>query len=80
MNGELAKQLKDAGFPSLRSAPSLEEIIKALGGRNLVISADADGHWAAYSHINATGAIGSTATEATAKLWLAINKVQLEAD
>ncbi len=74
MKYDVAKQLKNAGFPGRTS--SLETIIEALGGKNLVISSDANGNWAAYSHINAVGAIGATAFEATAKLWLAINDVQ----
>lgn len=86
---ELAKQLKDAGFPQTDheddfiedafhdvyvSKPTLEELIEACGGKNIKIGSDFKGNWVAYSYINAISGNGSTPTEAVARLWLALNK------
>ena len=84
MNYELAKQLKEEGFPQLNQAfrdlsddtkrisdPSLEELIHAIGRNNFQLNSDAAGNWSAYQFITAVRATGATPSEAVARLWLA---------
>jgi hypothetical protein len=100
MDYELAKQLRDAGFPQggngrwagnpdkivWRSGdrayvPTLEELIDAWGDKFFALNAtDTRGlshtWYAAVTFPNLIEATGSTPTEAVAKVWLALNKVQ----
>lgn len=89
MNYELAKELKDAGFPQgdtgrkvgLRSdeaiVPTLEELIEKCGDKfySLVFAIDND--WRAFSETDQWNTVatadGKTPTEAVARLWLALN-------
>ena len=83
MTYELAKQLKDAGFPQDYNPqpagwggadddthnPTLEELILACADDFVILVRDRLGNWYAESEI------GSTPTEAVAKLWLALHAV-----
>lgn len=82
MDYNLAKQLKDRGFPQMDGrylnngevyVPTLEELIEACGtefGRFIRQEHDS---WIASSETNKETGYGSTPTEAVAKLWLALN-------
>jgi hypothetical protein len=81
---ELAKELKDADFPRKwcthpdefgwpECVPSLEKLIEAIGVKSFDLSADAYGKWVARSYIHASAVDGATASEAVARLWLALN-------
>jgi hypothetical protein len=101
MNYDLAKELKDAGFPLRRHpnqekqpqdgayvidhvqyyAPTLEELIEACGEEFHALQQDHQktGTWRAvptrYKANNPNNFfLGSTPTEAVARLWLALNK------
>jgi len=87
MNYELAKQLRDSGFPSGKEnedyyeefrdwiEPSLSELIAACGDKFWRLEKIMDGFWNAEdAHINQTIESGKTPEEAVAKLWLALNK------
>lgn len=85
MNHDLAKALKDAGFPQNRTPgqqiaadaagavhfPTLEELLAECGAKNLQLTADHFGDWTARSFIHAISADGSTPREAVARLYLA---------
>lgn len=101
MNYELAKRLKDAGFPQGQyrlgnriypntdeyeedgaHIPTLSELIEACGDRFDYLERGVDGCWYAYHEVfprddkDLSGDIfgkGSTACEAVALLWLALN-------
>ena len=90
MNYELAKQLKDAGFPNLHPevpcencrdadddcslTPELSELIDACGDHiQLGVNWDLEG---AVARTCDTVCYGKTLEEATAKLWLELNKKQ----
>jgi hypothetical protein len=84
MNYELAKSLRDAGFPEMGgwvdgATPTLEELIEAIiqghAGGNFHIRNGkySDGVWKAEVFgSNRRIGIGSTPTEAVARLWLAL--------
>ena len=86
MNYELAKQLKDAGFPQLTfgrwgadaADPDLEELIEACGnGFIAIVRADDGSEYFATARGDAMFPprhVGATPTEAVAMLWLALNK------
>lgn len=82
MNYNLAKQLRDAGFPNMghfnegeEVFPTLEELIeecKTYGALILIIK---DGVSDAYSEVfGYTVFRGSNLTESVSLLWLALNK------
>ncbi len=85
MNYELAKQLKDAGFPQTGDnqngyandggyEPLLSELIEACGDKFMDLHYFSDTKtWLAVSDENTT-ARSSTPEEAVANLWLALNK------
>jgi hypothetical protein len=83
MNYELAKQLDEAGLRVPEKAqgtynngiycPTFEELIDAVGGKNLALTADREGNWRVYSYLYAEEGRGSTPSEAVARLWLALN-------
>ena len=86
MNYELAKQLKDAGFPQVDlggfnfgddlNYPTLSELIEACGknGNNYFAALyNQMSEWQATSIYNDEGK-GSTPEEPVANLWLALNK------
>jgi len=81
MNYELAKKLKDAGFPVKKFgyapdilegdfvSPTLSELIEACG-RKLTIT-DTGPNWRAWSHLDPeSDCDGKTPEEAVANLWL----------
>ena len=82
MNYELAKQLKDAGFPHVAPLngegywkddffPTLEELIESVK-KPITIYVDDNGSDAEQAGTEICGH-GSTPTEAVARLWLALN-------
>jgi hypothetical protein len=85
MDYELAKQLKEAGYPIKKqlitrynrdiAAPTLEELIEACGDRFGALIRH--GNWEARSDWSeqdrGISATGSTAIEAVARLWLALH-------
>jgi hypothetical protein len=90
MNYELAKELKDAGWPQDKLPvggysrepcyiPTLEELIEACGGKFHSL-ARADKEWWASELLEPFAdkfplrVGGSTPTEAVARLWLALNE------
>jgi len=86
MNYELAKQLKDAGFPKLdlvfvkdlkHFIPSLSELIDACGDKfhwlNKMKSQYDEDVWNAMALSKEFGR-GKTPEEAVAKLWIKLNK------
>lgn len=85
INYELAKELEDAGFPrenileSIDGAyqfPTLSELIEACGD-NLYALYNHVSSWQAHSNSDQWDteiALGKTAEEVVAKLWLALNK------
>ena len=91
MNYELAKQLKDAGFPQLPqhnflinpndaddgvTAPTLSELINACGEKFGSLSKDGGTYkWLASSHPDEFYEGGKTPEEAVAKLYIKLNKV-----
>ena len=83
MNYELAKELKDAGFPQdgigqfidvKLASPTLSELIEACGGESIIVLTIGKAYTTALH--GATGFIcnDSTPEEAIARLWLALNK------
>lgn len=88
MNYEIAKQLRDAGFPNLdvpdldkRSLrwPTLSQLIEACGYGFRSLSLHSNGRWIAKSGAN-TGKFLKTSSspeEAVAKLWLELKKKYL---
>lgn len=90
MNYELAKQLKDAGYPqpSLYGVPviledgvyypTLEEMIEACEDKDsygFILKKHPD-YWSAIIYRNGMqdGSVGKTPTEAVASLWVALNE------
>ena len=88
MNYELAKQLKDAGFPQIGSGftlypndgihkevrfPTLSELIEACGGNSKALIQQNNKTMWEYA-IDGQGAVGQTPEEAVANLWLELNK------
>lgn len=85
MNYELAKQLKDAGFPwkgpffeneeyYREYYPTLSELIEACGDKfDALVSSERSGGWMATDGRGLSGD-GSTPEEAVANLWLELNK------
>lgn len=88
MKYELAKELKDAGFPLARYGydpegavagqivPTLSELIEACGEDFLKLTKDVTG-WLAYGEdepLEPLETVGPTPEEAVARLWLALNK------
>ena len=80
MTYELAKELKDAGFPMPYKdqvggfRPTLEELIEACGhSGNVSLHLDLFGEHCVARKGNHSG-VGSTPTEAVARLWIALNK------
>ena len=91
MNYELAKQLKDAGFPHVAPLngegywkddffPTLEELIEACG-KHLSILRPYQDTWQANNSNSEDADFcsgeGSTPTIAVAKLWLTLNPAQI---
>jgi hypothetical protein len=98
MQYDLAKQLRDAGFPQSGNGrwigppdkivwrsgdrayvPTLEELIAACGRNFIALSAlgDDGGGWCAMGTGFRVGTIeDKSPSEAVAKLWLGLNKVQ----
>lgn len=88
MNYELAKELKDAGFPnsrmrphmdvegkwSMQDQPTLSELIEACKVTIELTNATMDGTWLAKSEGDKYRKYGSTPSEAVAHLYLALNK------
>jgi hypothetical protein len=87
MNYELAKQLKEAGFPETDCLcgsdygdhPSLSELIEACGDNHFELERDwfnGTDKWRAlyWFEGNVKSGFGSTPEEAVAKLWIALNK------
>jgi hypothetical protein len=88
MKYELAKELKDAGFPGIvlcdchepskvLDAPTLSELIEACGERFFSLQTSGKGGPGWYSI--ATGMVtaeGTTPEEAVARLWLALNQTE----
>lgn len=81
MDYELAKELKDAGFPFKRNThthtlwwPTLEELIAQLAGNFYTLERISDTSFQAHSPVYNNYEIGSTASIALARLWLALNK------
>lgn len=82
MNYELAKELKEAGFPTPQTIdtlkvekfrPTLEELIEACGDGIIGLTRGAvTEDWLATN--NTYTVSGPTPTEAVARLWLALNK------
>ncbi len=82
MNYELAKKLKDAGFPGIiiqqehiESYPTLTELIEACGLKNMLLMKSGNLHQA-FDDDNTfcmNQGEGSTPEEAVANLWLALN-------
>lgn len=89
MDYELAKQLKDAGFPKnidfhhncdiaqtidVINPPTLSELIEACGDEFKSVEKDFRiKHWEAWDRYGAYGK-GKTPEEAVANLWLELNK------
>ena len=82
MNYELAKELKEAGFPfkhpqskwSEYIFPTLSELIETCGdGFHLLQRKDIGGNWSAISRGGNSGE-GKTPEESVARLWIATNK------
>ena len=88
MNYELAKKLKDAGFPQKGngftlypndgihtevSFPTLSELIEECGGNSKALIQQNNKTMWEYA-IDGRGAIGQTPEEAVANLWLELNK------
>ena len=80
MNDELARELKDAGFPQERfakgrfSVPTLEALIEACGTGFDALSREEPDRWVADpSDGMGYSCSGSTPAEAVARLWLSIN-------
>lgn len=85
MKYDLAKRLKDAGFPIKKlclcegspcphlNFPTLSELIEACGGNAKVLMNKGDGTGWAYA-VDGIGKHGSTPEEAVANLWLELNK------
>lgn len=79
MNYELAKKLKEAGFPSnwelrteaLLPYPTLSELIAACGVKFHRLEQAGLEKWCSYA-VGGTQGIGSTPEEAVARLWLAL--------
>lgn len=106
MNYELAKELKEAGFPQpfldkkgiahgallypgnpyaygmedkQVYAPTLEELIEACGERFGTLERTSIGVFGAYKKGDMmVNGVGSTPTEAVARLWLALNRSSTE--
>lgn len=98
MNYELAKELKEAGYPqggdgqwdggpgtiatqeTMAYIPTLEELIEACErdwrqmGALTVEHSQLGDEWVASAYHNPIHARGKTATEAVARLWLALNR------
>ncbi len=90
MNYELAKKLKDAGFPEVTNHPnlcgngfktqdvyhpSLSELIEACGDSfGICEKAKGMNQWKAQSAGTFVKVIANTAEEAVANLWLELNK------
>lgn len=84
MNYELAKQLKDAGFPLKWSlvpgevytreahVPTLSELIEACGLGFYTLINNLNSKWSAVRD-DRSHYVGTTPEEAVAKLWLALN-------
>lgn len=83
MNYELAKKLKEAGFPHMRIYfPTLSELISACG-ENFSLEKEEGENWIAHSLIDPSSnphkfvdyisKTGPTPEEAVANLWLALN-------
>lgn len=82
MTYELAKQLRDSGWPvnprnGATYVPTLEELIEACGEIKFTLSGGYGDDWWAHKNENEESQIigrGSTPVEAVANLWLALNK------
>jgi hypothetical protein len=86
MNYELAKELKDAGFPQHDTLPfdayepSLEELIEACDITLETLEQDKNEdpnhvHWWTANSVHGVQRSAPTPTEAIAKLWLALHAV-----
>jgi len=83
MTHELAKELKDAGFPQREGRgvkhPTLSELIEACGDKFYGLHRMVNGEWLAFMYdiedsTRQVETIGSMPEEAVAHLWLALNK------
>lgn len=86
INYELAKELKDAGFPMNKkclckeeicihiSYPTLSELIEACGGNLGKLVQEVKGEWYCYDKSRISCLKGSTPEEAVSRLWLNLNK------
>jgi hypothetical protein len=85
MNYELAKQLKDAGYPQGDTVliggeythnPTLEELIEACGDNTPyeITFMGIDKHWRVTRQDLYIWLMGKTPTEAVARLYLALNQ------
>jgi len=88
MNYELAKKLKDAGYPITKCIdngcdvvelhhPSLSELIEACIGNGRIqlnIAEDGCGVWWGTKHAKSVFEEGKTPEEAVSNLWLELNK------
>jgi hypothetical protein len=83
MNYELAKQLKDKGFPKdirfnrlfghVWNPPTLSELIKACGYVDLVVRNNHSRASQIVGSMDIATEVGSTPEEAVARLWLALH-------
>jgi hypothetical protein len=87
MKGELAKKLKDAGFPVKGDTlikgykgefvpfPTLSELISACGDKFMLVKFKGDSLWYSSDDIDSyADCEGKTPEEAVANLWLELNK------